>query len=101
MGYFRSAIRNDFPAYKAPTAAIHVSIADWAIFILLHLGIDPVRKLNLSRHTLSTLHAPPDSAKWRKGSSVIIHYFQPTQDLLELRERTMMIEKQLTKAGQP
>ena len=67
-GYFRSLHPADFPEYMAPTGVIHLSIKDWAKFILLHLEIDTKSKVNLDSKTLSTLHSPPDSATWRTGS---------------------------------
>jgi len=40
FGFFRSPHAEDFPESMAPAAVIHISINDWAKFILLHLGID-------------------------------------------------------------
>lgn len=68
FGYYREPRLDDFPEYMAPTGVIHISIKDWAEFILLHLEIDTKRKVNLDGKTLSTLHLPPDSAPWRTGS---------------------------------
>jgi CubicO group peptidase (beta-lactamase class C family) len=68
FGYFREPHPDDFPEYMAPTGVIHISIKDWAEFILLHLGIDTKSRLNLDGKTISTLHLPPDSATWRTGS---------------------------------
>jgi CubicO group peptidase (beta-lactamase class C family) len=76
-GYFRSPRLDDFPEYMAPTGVIHISIKDWAKFILLHLAIDIKRKVNLDSKTLNTLHSPPDSATWRTGSEEI-HYGIPS-----------------------
>jgi len=67
-GLFRSPHAEDFPEYMAPTAVIHISINDWAKFILLHLGIDTETEVHLDSKTLSILHSPPDSATWRAGS---------------------------------
>jgi CubicO group peptidase (beta-lactamase class C family) len=64
-GYFRSPRLDDFPDYMAPTAVIHISIKDWAKFILLHLGIAENTGVALGTNTLRTLHSPPDSATWR------------------------------------
>jgi CubicO group peptidase (beta-lactamase class C family) len=68
FGYFRSVHPDDFPEYMAPTGVIHISIKDWAKFILLHLEIDTKSKLHFDSKTLSTLHSPPDSATWRTGA---------------------------------
>jgi CubicO group peptidase (beta-lactamase class C family) len=67
-GYFRSPRLDDFPEYLAPTGVIHISIKDWAKFILLHLEIDTKNEVNIDSKTLSILHSPPDSATWRAGS---------------------------------
>ena len=67
-GIFRTPIGSDFPAYMAPTAAIHLSVEDWARFIRLHVGRCEAGGLSLSAHSLATLHAPPDAAAWRKDS---------------------------------
>ena len=55
----------------APTGVIHISIKDWAKFILLHLDTDTKSKVNIDSKTLGTLHLPPDSATWRTGSEEI------------------------------
>ena len=68
FGYFRSPHPADFPEYMAPTGVIHISIKDWANFILLHLEIDTKSQVNLDSKTLSTLHSAPDSATWRTDS---------------------------------
>ena len=52
----------------APAGVIHISIKDWAKFILLHLGTDTKSEVSLDNKTLATLHSPPDSATWRTGS---------------------------------
>ncbi len=67
-GLFRSSISSDFPEYMAPTAAIHVSIEDWARFIILHVDRQAARKAGLTEASLQRLHTPPDSASWRKGA---------------------------------
>jgi CubicO group peptidase (beta-lactamase class C family) len=76
-GYFRSPRLDDFPEYMAPTGVIHISIKDWAKFILLHLDTDTKSKVNFDSKTLNTLHSPPDSATWRTGSEEI-HYGIPS-----------------------
>ena len=68
FGYFRSPQPEDFPEYMAPAGVIHISIKDWAKFILLHLGTDTKSEVSLDNKTLATLHSPPDSATWRTGS---------------------------------
>jgi CubicO group peptidase (beta-lactamase class C family) len=68
FGLFRSPISSDFPEYMAPTAVIHVSIEDWAKFILLHLDVHQASKVGLTETSLKMLHTQPDSASWRKGA---------------------------------
>jgi CubicO group peptidase (beta-lactamase class C family) len=67
-GISRSVHPGDFPDYMAPTAVIHISIKDWAKFILMHLGIDKNAAVALDTNTLHTLHSPPNSATWRVGA---------------------------------
>ena len=64
-GIFRSVHPGDFPEYMAPTAAIHISIKDWAKLILVHLESENTAGVTLGRDALRTLHSPPDSAPWR------------------------------------
>jgi CubicO group peptidase (beta-lactamase class C family) len=67
-GDSRTPHPEDFPEYMAPAGVIHLSIKDWAKFILLHLEIDTKSKVHFDSITLSTLHSPPDSASWRDGA---------------------------------
>ena len=67
-GVSRTVHPGDFPDYMVPTAVIHISIQDWAKFILLHLGIDENAAVALDANTLRTLHSPPDSATWRSSA---------------------------------
>ena len=49
----------------APAGYLHLSMEDWAKFILAHLDAYPSNKPKLLQSgTLKTLHTPPDSAKW-------------------------------------
>ena len=70
-GSARSPHPDDFPEYMAPAAVIHISIKDWAKFILLHLDAVTNSKINFDSNDLDTLHSPPDSATWRTGSEEI------------------------------
>jgi CubicO group peptidase (beta-lactamase class C family) len=67
-GISRSVHPADFPVYMAPAAAIHLSIRDWANFILLHLGNPNTVGVSLDPDTLDILHSPPDSAPWRANA---------------------------------
>jgi CubicO group peptidase (beta-lactamase class C family) len=67
-GFFRTVHPGDFPDYMAPAAVIHISIRDWAKFILLHVGIGGNEGVVLENDTLRTLHSPPDASMWRAGA---------------------------------
>jgi len=53
--------KSEYPNFMAPTGYLHLSIEDWAKFILLHLGTYSKgnHKL-LNENTLKKLHTPPD-----------------------------------------
>jgi len=67
-GFFRAVHPGDFPDYMAPAAVIHISIKDWAKFILVHLGSGGNAGVVLETDTLRTLHSPPDSSTWREDA---------------------------------
>ena len=67
-GWFPEPIENDFPVYMAPTAAIHVSIEDWAKFVLLHLKPEINSKMILKDDVIKMLHTPPNNASWREDA---------------------------------
>ena len=57
--------KTDYPNFMAPAGYMHISITDWAKFILMHLDSYPVNKERLLRpSTLQLLHKPPDTVKW-------------------------------------
>ena len=58
-------VSRDFPVYMAPTAAIHISIEDWAKFVLFHLKPEINGKMFLKDDVLKKLHTPPNNASWR------------------------------------
>ncbi|MGD9009228.1 MAG: serine hydrolase domain-containing protein [Desulfobacteraceae bacterium] len=64
-GWSPTPVSRDFPAYMAPTAAIHISIVDWAKFVLFHLKPEINGKVILSNDVLQKLHTPPNDAGWR------------------------------------
>ena len=54
--------KSDYPNFFAPTGYLHLSIQDWAKFMLFHLDTYPSNKPKLLQsRTLRTLHTPPDS----------------------------------------
>ena len=61
-------ISRDFPVYMAPTAGIHISIQDWAKFVLFHLKSGKNGKVMLKDGVLKKLHTPPNDAKWREDA---------------------------------
>jgi CubicO group peptidase (beta-lactamase class C family) len=59
------ALKVDYPNFFAPTGYIHMSIKDWAKFIIVHLNSDPSDGTKLLKSSsLQFLHTPPDSAEW-------------------------------------
>jgi CubicO group peptidase (beta-lactamase class C family) len=71
-GHYWNKSINSFVVYKAdppnfmgPAGYMHISIKDWAKFILMHLDSYPVNKKRLLRlSSLQMLHKPPDSVRW-------------------------------------
>jgi len=59
------ALKTDYPNFFLPAGYLHMSIEDWAKFILFHLDTYPSDKQKLLQSsTLRTLHTPPDSSEW-------------------------------------
>jgi CubicO group peptidase (beta-lactamase class C family) len=59
------AFKVDYPNFFAPAGYIHMSIKDWAKFIIVHLNSDPADETKLLKSSsLQFLHTPPDSAEW-------------------------------------
>jgi CubicO group peptidase (beta-lactamase class C family) len=54
--------KSKYPNFMAPTGCLHLSIKDWAKFILVHLGTYPQENHKLLKaSTLQRLHTPPDA----------------------------------------
>jgi CubicO group peptidase (beta-lactamase class C family) len=68
VGLAPTPISRDFPVYMAPTAAIHVSIEDWAKFIRFHLKPEIHGKAVLSDDALRRLQTSPNNVNWRKDA---------------------------------
>ena len=66
--WFPKPISKDFPVYMAPTAAIHISVRDWAKFVLFHLIPEVNGKMVLNDRVLKKLHTPPNNAGWREDA---------------------------------
>jgi CubicO group peptidase (beta-lactamase class C family) len=59
--------RSDYPNFFTPAGYLHLSIKDWAKFILVHLGTYPFDNHNfLKADTLKRLHTPPDTIKFNQ-----------------------------------
>lgn len=59
------ALKTDYPNFFLPAGWLHLSIEDWAKFILFHLDTYPSDKQKLLQSsTLRTMHTPPDSSEW-------------------------------------
>ena len=57
------AYQADCPKFLSPAGHIHMSIKDWAKFIIVHLNSDPSDKTKLLKSSsLQFLHTPPDSS---------------------------------------
>jgi len=62
--------KTDYPNFMTPAGYLHMSIEDWAKFILFHLDTYPSNKQKLLQSsTLKTLHTPPDLAEWDISTS--------------------------------
>jgi len=62
--------RSDYPNFFAPTGFLHLSIKDWAKFILLQMNTYPAENHKLLQtSTLKRLHTPPDPAEWDMNMS--------------------------------
>ncbi len=77
--------RSDYPNFFAPTGSLHLSIKDWAKFILVHLGTYPLDNHKfLKADTLKRLHTPPDTKifnqKSWKSPSYALGWFTYTKD---------------------
>jgi CubicO group peptidase (beta-lactamase class C family) len=54
--------KSNYPNFFAPTGYLHLSIEDWAKFILVHLDTYPEENHKLLKaNTLKRLHTPPDA----------------------------------------
>ena len=54
--------KSNYPNFLAPTGYLHLSIEDWAKFILAHLDTYPEENHKLLKaNTLKRLHTPPDA----------------------------------------
>jgi len=61
--------RSDYPNFFSPTGYMHLSIEDWAKFILAHIVKSPLENQNfLKSDTLSRLHTPPDTKRFNQNS---------------------------------
>jgi len=58
------AYQADCPKFLSPAGNIHMSLKDWAKFIIVHLNSDPSNKTKLLKSSsIQFLHTPPDSAE--------------------------------------
>jgi CubicO group peptidase (beta-lactamase class C family) len=81
-GHYWDDKRNTFVPYKAelpsffsPTGHMHMTMRDWATFILMHMDSYPEQKFRLIvPGTLHRLHEPPDMAKWDINIDLGLNY---------------------------
>ncbi len=69
------AYKADYPNFMSPAGYMHISIEDWAKFILVHLDSYPLNKKKLLKpSSLKKLHEPMDSAKWDIDINLGLNY---------------------------
>ena len=62
--------KSDYHNFMAPAGYLHISIKDWAKFILFHLDTHSSNKQKLLQSsTLKALHTPPNLAEWDISTS--------------------------------
>ena len=67
--------KSDYPNFLAPTGYLHLSIKDWAKFILVHLDTYPVGNHKLLKaNTLEKLHTPPDAKEFEEKANKFANY---------------------------
>jgi len=65
----------DYPNFMGPAGYMHITIEDWAKFILMHLDSNPLNKKRLlNPDTLQKLHEPPDSVTWDVDIKLGLNY---------------------------
>ena len=68
-------IWSDYPNFLAPTGYLHLSIKDWAKFILVHLDTYPVENHKfLKADILKSLHTPPDTKEFDQKVMKFVNY---------------------------
>jgi len=69
------AFKANYPKFFSPAGYMHITIEDWAKFILMHMDSYPVKKKGLIKpSTLQKLHEPPDSVKWNINIDLGLNY---------------------------
>ena len=69
------AYQADYPNFMGPAGYMHISIADWAKFILAHLDAYLLNEKKLLKPgSLKMLHEPMDSAKWDIDINLGLNY---------------------------
>jgi len=64
-GLFLLFLNKNYLKLLSPAGNMHMSIKDWAKFIIVHLNSDPSDKTKLLKpSSLQFLHTPSDSAEW-------------------------------------
>jgi CubicO group peptidase (beta-lactamase class C family) len=67
--------RSNYPNFFSPAGYMHISMEDWAKFILVHMDSYPAKKDRLiNPGTLQKLHKPPDTAKWDISIDLGLNY---------------------------
>ena len=65
----------DLPSFLSPTGHMHMTMEDWATFILMHMESYPAQKDRVIKpDTLHRLHEPPDTARWDINIDLGLNY---------------------------
>ena len=69
------AFKANYPKFFSPAGYMHITMEDWAKFILMHMDSYAVKKERLIKpNTLQKLHTPPDSVKWDINIDLGLNY---------------------------
>ena len=85
------AVFADNPPSLGPAGTVHMTLADWATFAALHLGVVPAidGAPLLRAETLAELHTPPDGGDYALGWRVVERPWAPGRILTHAGSNTM------------
>jgi CubicO group peptidase (beta-lactamase class C family) len=79
----------DNPSALGPAGTVHATLADWAKFARLHLGVHGDGEPLVRDETLAALHTPPDGAEYAFGWVVCRRPWAPGPILTHTGSNTM------------